>query len=341
MPSSPINTPNTPNTPGIPDTAGAAHDQEPPRPAAPSPVSSMTALRAAEDAVLRSTGYEIEQHDIEVAGVRLHYLTCGEGEPLLMLHGRGLAGATFAPVLPLLGAERRIITLDLPGWGLSDKPPFTGHTPQDALHVWMDGVLGFLDALGLEQVDLLGHSMGGFTALGLALEHPDRVRRLILMDPAGIGNEMQLDVRLYFALGPERLHRRFGKRFTRMVLRSQGGTRHNELDEPLFGLYHELFTQAAVIPSGAKAFHAWINLTGVHLTFADRLHELEMPVLMLWGDSDTLTPYEAGLHAIRHLRDGQLVAFTHTGHSPWVERPGDFATVLLSWLNGLYVRPRV
>jgi 2-hydroxymuconate-semialdehyde hydrolase len=301
----------------------------------------MTALRAAEDRVLESTGIPVERQDIQINGVRLHYLRCGNGEPLLLLHERGLAGATFAPVLPLLSEQRSVITLDLPGWGLSDKPIFTGHTPQDALNVWINGVLGFLDALGLDQIDLLGHSMGGFVALGMGLEHPERVRRLVLVDPAGIGTEMQMDSRLYFGIGPEKLHRRLGKLFTRFTLSMGGGRLQDSLDEPMFELYHELLTQAEVIPSGARAFHAWINLFGVHLTLAHRLHELEIPVLMLWGDSDSLCHYEAGLHTIRSLRDGQLVAFTHTGHSPFIERRDDFATILLSWLNGLYVRSRV
>jgi pimeloyl-ACP methyl ester carboxylesterase len=301
----------------------------------------MTALRAAEDRVLESIGIPVERQDIQINGSRLHYLCCGDGEPLLLLHERGLAGATFAPVLPLLAEQRRVFTLDLPGWGLSDKPIFTGHTAQEALNVWIDGVLGFLDALGLDEVDLLGHSMGGFVGLGMGLEHAGRVRRLVLVDPGGIGTEIQMDSRLYFGIGPEKLHRRLGKLFTRFTLSMEGGRLYDELNAPLFDLYHQLLTQAEVIPSGARAFHTWINLFGVHMILAHRLHELEMPVLMLWGDSDSLFRYEAGLRTIRSLRDGQLVAFTHTGHSPFTERPDDFAAVLLSWLNGLYVRSRV
>jgi pimeloyl-ACP methyl ester carboxylesterase len=305
------------------------------------PPDSTAILRAAEEAVLDWTGIPIAREDVIVAGTRLHYLSCGEGEPLLLLHDRGLAGATFAPILPMIAAERRAITLDLPGWGLSSKPPFTGRTPQDALNVWIKGTLDLLDALGLDQVDLLGHSMGGFTALGLALDHPDRVRRLILVDPAGLGTDLQMDTRLYFALGPEKLHRRLGRYFTRFVLSSSGGKVHHELEEPFFSFYRELLTQADVLPSGAKAFHTWINFLGVRLTFAHRLPELEMPVLMLWGDSDSLVHYEIGLHTIRSMRDGQLVAFTETGHTPFIERPDAFAKILLSWLDGLYVRARI
>lgn len=299
-----------------------------------------TDIRAMEAALLETTGIAVAQHDTVVQGVRLHYLTCGEGEPLLLLHGRGQAGGYFAPVLPLLAAQRKVITLDLPGWGLSDKPPFTGQTPQDALAVWRDGVLGFLDDQGLGQIDIAGHSMGGFTALSLALEHPDRVKRLILIDPGGLGTRAQLDVRLYFTLAPERLHRWLGPRFTRLIMRKDGA-KPEDLEGARFAFYHAVTTQSEVVPSGARAFTTWVNLTGVHLTLTERLKELHMPTLLLWGERDFVTPYADALVAARYLRDGQLVTFNGCGHSPFGERPDAFAETVLAWLNGYYVRSRV
>lgn len=299
------------------------------------------ALAAAEEALLATTGIPVERHEVVVSGTRLHYLTCGEGKPLLLLHDRGNAGALFAPVLAPLAERRRVIALDLPGWGLSDKPRFTGRTAHDALAVWVSGVLGLLDALGLEQVELLGHSMGGFTALGVALARPERVKRLVLVDTGGLSPTIQMDVQLYFALGPERLHRLLGRRFTRLVLRNGGGSQAAELDGPRFELLHGLLTQSEVIPSGAAAFHKWINFSGVHLTLTNRLRELTMPVLLMWGDRDAVTSYHDALMAARLLPDGHLVALARCGHSPFTERPGDFARVLLTWLDNIHIPARV
>ena len=297
-------------------------------------------LAAAETALLATTGIQVERRDTVVDGLRLHYLMCGEGEPLLLLHGRGRASAHFTPVLAPLAARRRVLALDLPGWGLSAKPPFTGHTPQDALDVWVDGVRRFLDDQGIDQIDLLGHSMGGLTALGFALAYPDRVGRLIAVDSAGLGSRMQLDARLYFGLGPERLHRLFGPRFTRFINHQGGGIRRDANDAAVLAFTHAVATQEEVIPSGASAFDRWVSLGGVHVTLLDRLKELEMPVLLLWGDRDTVTPYANALVAVRYLRDGQLVAFTGCGHTPFAERPDDFAHVVLTWLAGIYVPSR-
>jgi 4,5:9,10-diseco-3-hydroxy-5,9,17-trioxoandrosta-1(10),2-diene-4-oate hydrolase len=202
------------------------------------------------------------------------------------------------------------------------------------------GVEGFLDALGLDVVDLLGHSMGGFVALGFALAHPERVNRLVLVDPAGLGGHMQLDVRLYFALGPERLRQRFGPRVTRLVARREAVREEGALAAADLAFSDALATQTDVIPSGAKAFAAWIGLGGVRLTLTDRLPELEMPVLLLWGIRDQVTPYAAALPAVRKLRDGRLVTFVRCGHFPFIERPDDFAHVLLTWLKNIYVRSR-
>jgi len=305
-----------------------------PIPLATTSASLPAALVAAEEALLATAGVAVERGEAPGPdGARLHYLTCGEGEPLLLLHGRGAAAAGFTPILAALAAQRRVIALDLPGWGLSEKPIFTGRTAQDALRVWMDGALALLDHLGLEQVDLLGHSMGGFTALGLALEHPERVRSLLLADSGGLGREVAFDVRLFFWLMPERLYPRLGRNFMARIMALVSSKQVVPRDEA-FEFAWQVGTQRAVIPSGGRAFNAWVDLFGVHLDLLDRLRTLQMPTLLLWGERDHVTPYAHALHARKFIRQGRLVVFTGCGHSPFVERPADFARVVNVWLNG-------
>ncbi|MGH2503155.1 MAG: alpha/beta fold hydrolase, partial [Ktedonobacterales bacterium] len=208
------------------------------------------ALLAAEDALLATVGVAVERGEAPApGGARLRYLTCGAGEPLVLLHGRGSAGAAFAPILAALAGQRRVIALDLPGWGLSEKPVFRGRSPHDALTFWIDGVIALLDHLGLGVVDLLGHSMGGFTALGLALEHPERVGRLLLADAGGLGRNVPLDARVYFWLKPERLHRWFGRNFMARVM-AQDGSSHSVPRDAAFEFAWAVTTQRDVIPSG-------------------------------------------------------------------------------------------
>ncbi len=297
-------------------------------------------LLAAEAALIASTGLPIERHDVDAGGLRMHYLTCGEGEPLVLLHGRGNGGGVFLPILSALVEQRQVIALDLPGWGLSAKPPFHGRSAHDALDFWMRGVLGLLDALGLESADVLGHSMGGFVALGLALEHAERVRRLVLVNAAGLDRVLGFDERLVYWIKPERLLHWLGPRALRWGLRFEA-PREAEASGAMFVYLYAIMSQLEVIPSGARAFDRWINLAGVHLSFERRIRELSMPVLMMWGDRDVTTPYSSALLAARALGPGHLVAITGCGHAPFLERPDDFGRVLETWLEGERVSTRV
>ena len=110
------------------------------------------------------------------------YDTGGEGEPVVLLHGLGTNLAFWRGTIPVLEAEgRRVIALDLPGYGLSDKDGVDG-----TMGGFATAVAGTMDALGVPEADVVGISMGGQIALTLALDHPDRVRRLALLSPAGI-----------------------------------------------------------------------------------------------------------------------------------------------------------
>ena len=299
-------------------------------------------LFALESAVLRSAGITIEQADVRVNGVRWHYLTCGSGEPLVLLHGRGMAAGVFAPILRLLASEHKVFAVDLPGWGLSAKPPLDPPTAEAAMHQWADAVTQFLDAMNLPEVDILGHSLGGLIALYCAQLHPQRIRRIIVVDGAGTGTLMQWDVRLYFGLGPERLHRLLGPRFTEFVLRHEVGTRHDgSLTPDMLKFCHAVLSQSAVVSSGASAFSKYVNLRGVHFNLRTQLREIAQPVLLIWGEHDMVTPLRDGILASRYLPDAQLVTMTHCGHVPFFERPDDLAEVVLAWLKNYFVRSRI
>ncbi|MCH0543049.1 alpha/beta fold hydrolase [Streptomyces sp. MUM 203J] len=116
---------------------------------------------------------------VAVGGVRLAYQVSGppDAPPLVLLHALGEEAGDWAPVTPALALDRRVYALDLRGHGRSDWPG------DYSLELMRDDVLGFLDALGLDRVDLIGHSLGGAVAYLLAQERPGRVRRLVLEDP--------------------------------------------------------------------------------------------------------------------------------------------------------------
>jgi len=110
-------------------------------------------------------------------GIKLHYIEKGVGPPLILSHGfQNSGGFAFRPIIDRLAESFRVIAWDMRGHGDSDKPKGP-YRIQD----FADDLLAFLDALGLEKVDLLGHSMGGRTATLFAIEHSDRLKRLMLV----------------------------------------------------------------------------------------------------------------------------------------------------------------
>jgi pimeloyl-ACP methyl ester carboxylesterase len=115
----------------------------------------------------------------DVNGLSLYYEEHGAGEPLVLLHGGLGAAELWAPVLPALAAGRRVIAVDLQGHGHTADAdrPFRAET-------MADDVAALIEHLGLEQADVMGYSLGGMVALRTAIQHPDRVRRLVLVSIA-------------------------------------------------------------------------------------------------------------------------------------------------------------
>jgi 2-hydroxy-6-oxonona-2,4-dienedioate hydrolase len=136
-------------------------------------------------AALEVADVTIEEQQIEVDGLLTHYLAAGEGPPLLLLHALGESALDWRWVLPDLARTHRVYAPDLPGFGDSAKPT------ADYSPVFFEGfVAAFLDALEVERAAVVDNSLGGLTALRLALSEPARTSALALIDSAGLGREV-------------------------------------------------------------------------------------------------------------------------------------------------------
>jgi haloalkane dehalogenase len=115
---------------------------------------------------------------IEANGLRLHYLEAGQGDPILLLHGFPTSSHLYRHILPELGKTHRAIALDLPGYGLSDKPLDVAYD----YDFYADTLNAFLDALGIRDTHLCVHDLGGPVGLYWALRHPHRVPKLVILN---------------------------------------------------------------------------------------------------------------------------------------------------------------
>lgn len=126
---------------------------------------------------------------VVAAGIRTNVHDVGSGHPVLLIHGSGpgvSAWANWRLVIPELAPQARVIAPDMVGFGFTDRLDLTQPDQRYDMDTWVRQAVGLLDALGIEKTDLIGNSFGGALALALAIRHPQRVRRLVLMGSVGV-----------------------------------------------------------------------------------------------------------------------------------------------------------
>jgi pimeloyl-ACP methyl ester carboxylesterase len=235
---------------------------------------------------------------------------------VLLIHGLGhWTQAAWDRLAPELVADYRIVSLDLPGFGDSSKPDVAYRLP-----FFVDVVRRFIEARRLDNILLVGHSLGGLIGADLARESP-HVRGLVLIDPAGFMRAPKIMLRIVAS-------RPAGWLFT---LRPSRGFVRRTLNQSMFDPSnvspeeHERAYELALDPHVRRAFariyagalHEMLDLGGLHA----RLTRYRGPVLLAWGRHDAYVPIAALRHARTVYPQAHAVVFERSGHCPNVEEP--------------------
>ncbi len=280
--------------------------------------------------VNRVVGVPIEDGWIEAGGFRTHYLTGGEGPPLVLLHGHGESSGSWRWVLPTLARTHRVYAPDTPGAGGTAKISSVHSTPPS---FYSDFLAAFLDTLGLERVALVGNSHGGNIALRLALAAPDRVTSLGLVDSSGLGREINPALMALTLPGSADaaaawLSTPLGAPQWVLMLASLAFT-HPLLAPPSWLAQQYLLAQTPGHLQGVVAcLRGELGLAGQREVVLDELPRLMMPTLVVWGTNDMIVPSCHARAAAARIKDCRLVMIPNCGHLPQVERPDMFVTAL-------------
>lgn len=254
-------------------------------------------LFAVRDLKLRRLGFV--ERDVRVGEHRIHYLVGGDGPPLVLVHGLAMQAKDWSPLLEHFQG-RRVYALDLLGAGGSDRPADAEYS----VRAHTETVRRFMDALSLRQADVLGVSMGGWIALRLAAEHPERVRRLVLVSSAGF--DFPTDIR-EGTFAPRTL----ADLRAMMALQSDRPAALPEF--VLRDLLRELQKQDRVVRATTRSI----------LTRRDvmegRLSRVRMPVLLVSGTSDRIVPFDVSARMKAAMPHATLVALPGCGHIAVVE----------------------
>ncbi len=261
---------------------------------------------------------------VYVRGTGLHYVERGDGPPLVLVHGFLGSTANFDDVIERLAPYRRVVALDLPGFGYSDRPLDIDLS----LTAMAELLSAALDRLGIERAAVLGHSMGGVIAMRLAAAHPERVERLILV-AAPAPDEMHR-LPLYPLLRPVLP---VAVALTLANLSRLRRSLRNLTYDPAFITDErwQVYTRPSRLRGSA---HALIKLLGdVHRDVPLDPAGIHTRTLLLWGEADTAVPLRVAhrLHAL--LPDARLEVVPQAGHLVLEEQPDVSATAILRFLG--------
>jgi pimeloyl-ACP methyl ester carboxylesterase len=264
----------------------------------------------------------------DVEGTRVHYCELGSGPPLVFVHGLSGAWQNWLENIPHFARTHRVIALDLPGFGASPVPEW-----EISIEAYGRLLGGLCDELGVERCNLVGNSMGGFVAAEVAISDPERIDRLALVSAAGISHARMrrtpatASARVAAAMAPYafKVHE---QALTRPVLRhyALGGVFYKPT-----ALRPEILWENVHAGLDAPGFLAAVQgLVGYD--FTDRLPEIEVPTLIVWGRQDRVVPPADGQEFERLIPGSRLVVFDRCGHVPQLEKPARFNALLEEFL---------
>lgn len=241
---------------------------------------------------------------IAVGHYTIHWLEAGEADDVLvLLHGLSGSGRWWARNVPGLARRHRVMIPDLVGYGRS---PLAGRVP--SLPQMADLLAAWLEVLGLAAVDVAGHSMGGQVAIHFSAHHPERVRRLVLVDAAGI---------------PRPVTPRHVARFAMEIA-------------PLWRWGDPSFLPT-IVGDAWTAGPRTLFRSIAHIVRDDvrpLLGSIRAPTLVVWGEGDTWVPLAHALKLRRAIPDASLVVLRGAAHMPMVDRPEAFNRLVLRFLEG-------
>ncbi|MGH7164964.1 MAG: alpha/beta fold hydrolase [Nitrospiraceae bacterium] len=268
----------------------------------------------------------------QVEGFRMSYLDAGQGSPVILVHGFSGSMWQFEYQQAPLSAALRVITPDLLGSGLSDKPELP-YAPAQQVELFR----GFMDALDIQRAALVGHSMGAGLVIGMALTYPERVDRLVLID--GFPDHVR------DKLASPTLKRMIDTEVPVWVVELGnwlfgGSTTTAMLGEAIYD--HRLLTPLVLERSRQNRNRPGLipplmtlpkNLPLWEEGFAKRFGEIRQPTLILWGAEDRLFPPPVGQALHTAIAGSTFSLIPEAGHIPQWERPDVATPILLKFLQ--------
>jgi 2-hydroxymuconate-semialdehyde hydrolase len=261
-------------------------------------------------------------------GIRTNYIEAGEvgAQPVILIHGSGPGVTAFANwngVLPVLARDFHCFAPDMVGFGYTDVP---NDVTDFTLDFWVDHIIGFLDALGIERASFIGNSFGGGLSLAVAARHPERVHRFVLMGAAGLRFDISKGLEEVWGYEPSEANmRKLMETFAfnpGLVTDAIVLSRHNASIRPGS---HEAYSRLFPVPRQLKLDRL--------ATSEEQIRGIDAPALIIHGREDVIVPVDVAYRYSALLRHSELHVFGECGHWTQIEKKDRFLEVVLPFLQ--------
>lgn len=253
----------------------------------------------------------MQETTVEVAGERVRLATAGSGPTLLYLHGAG--GFSWYPMLERLTERHRVLAPEHPGFGHAAEVPGWLAGISDLAYFYLD----FLAKLDLQQVHLVGHSLGGWTAAEIAIRSTARLKSVSLLAPAGVPAENVPYGDIFLWTQEEHARNSF---FDQRLA-----------EERMRGL--ENIDQDVMLQNRAAAARLGWSPRLHNPQLPRWLHRIDVPTLVVWGEEDRICPFELSRTFLENMAGARLCALPRTGHALHTERPAEVAVRLAAFIT--------
>ena len=262
---------------------------------------------------------------VNAAGIVTNLHDVGVGEPVLLLHGSGpgvTAWANWRLTIPELSKQHRVIAPDLVGFGYTERPAQAEYS----LDSWVNHSLGIMDSLGIQKFSVVGNSFGGAIALALAIRHPDRVKRMVLMGSVGVPFLITPELDAIWGYQPSMTN----MRTLLDIFAHDRGLVSDELAELRF--------QASIRPGYQESYekmfpaprHRWVD--ALSSSYAE-ISSINAQTLIIHGRDDRVIPLENALLLNRLIKNSQMHIFGNCGHWTQIECTKDFNQLVKNFLS--------
>ena len=249
---------------------------------------------------LKKLNSRINRREIQVGQVTVNYQMIGEGEPLILIHGLSGSSRWWIRNIPALAEHYQVYLIDLPGFG-----SMRHFSQRFVLDEVASGIARWMEAVGIQQAHLVGHSMGGYICLWIAAHHPNQVKCMVLVSPAGI----------------PRIRSLAGYALPLLI-----ATRYLTLSFFLILAYDTLRAGPLTLLRAAQDL--------LTKDIRDSLKVITAPTLLIWGENDSLVPPVLGNVLCQEIKNAHLVLLKKAAHVGMYDQPEQFNAVVLAFLSG-------